>query len=615
MGIVYRITQDIIDFVIEQKRNNHKLTCRALVDIVRKQFDTFISKSAINKIIKDAGLSSSVGRKKKKSSESAIPITIPVEPKIRIESFPKPKEELLLTEEGASHKLLEEQLQKLPSLEPVKRSEEIQDEVERKEEREEKEIEEIEEKIEVYIEKIGIEKNKIFDGMGSFLLKAAELELTSEPILSKILGGQVKHKFLKEAEFLGDVLLYLPCFGIKDIKGISDYSNEGLWVLAQQKKTSADLISKYFNQIEKIKNSSLVLHSQSSQLFKEVGFLKVLLEDDTVFYIDPRFQSIWKDSNSPGYFSATHYKTIDYIKTFFLLNSDPIIFLTAAGYHSFSKIMPEFIFACENISDKKIIKIGVFDCENKEIDKFLNFPSGARRFVFGFWPWQKEFDQFSKKINSSTDSCYIEGIHRDIYYDAGESELVQHFVDKKVILRFALLKDSPVSPARMGVLTNIPKEEKSIQEVIKLYLERWPNMEEAYQNLLSKRQRFDAPASKSSFYRQNPSLEGAYVLKDTPANIWDDLSYILNEVNKYAQKHFFPSTYKDVNFSTMNQRFYNLPGYLKKEKNHTLITLLIPKNYEFSKDLSYAIKRFNENDVKDVFHGKISFAISMKALP
>jgi len=38
MGVVYKLKKEIIDFILEQKKKDEKISCRTLSDIVQKEF-------------------------------------------------------------------------------------------------------------------------------------------------------------------------------------------------------------------------------------------------------------------------------------------------------------------------------------------------------------------------------------------------------------------------------------------------------------------------------------------------------------------------------------------------------------------------------------------------
>ncbi|MDP1853280.1 MAG: hypothetical protein Q8L26_03630 [Candidatus Omnitrophota bacterium] len=62
MGVIYKITDKIISFILEQKKASSFLSCRKISELVFKKFKINVSKSGVNEIIKQAGLSSKVGR-------------------------------------------------------------------------------------------------------------------------------------------------------------------------------------------------------------------------------------------------------------------------------------------------------------------------------------------------------------------------------------------------------------------------------------------------------------------------------------------------------------------------------------------------------------------------
>ncbi len=65
MGVVYKLKQEVIDFIVAQKKADPALSCRKLVEIVQQQHQVVLSKSSVNALIKEFNLSSPVGRKPK----------------------------------------------------------------------------------------------------------------------------------------------------------------------------------------------------------------------------------------------------------------------------------------------------------------------------------------------------------------------------------------------------------------------------------------------------------------------------------------------------------------------------------------------------------------------
>ena len=63
MGVVHKLRPEIIEFIVQQKKANTGLSCRGLADLLFVAFKIRVSKSSVNEIIKEAGLSQPVGRR------------------------------------------------------------------------------------------------------------------------------------------------------------------------------------------------------------------------------------------------------------------------------------------------------------------------------------------------------------------------------------------------------------------------------------------------------------------------------------------------------------------------------------------------------------------------
>jgi hypothetical protein len=70
MGVVYKLKPEVKDFILKQKKIHPQLSCRSLAKLVREKFKTSLSKSSINFVLKEAGLSMPVGRRRKKEEKS-----------------------------------------------------------------------------------------------------------------------------------------------------------------------------------------------------------------------------------------------------------------------------------------------------------------------------------------------------------------------------------------------------------------------------------------------------------------------------------------------------------------------------------------------------------------
>ncbi|MDP3732188.1 MAG: hypothetical protein Q8R31_04065 [Candidatus Omnitrophota bacterium] len=75
----YKLNEEIKQFIIQQKRVNLRLSCRGLAPLIKERFQINISKSLINRVIKENNLSGPVGRRRIKE---AVTVKDPVEAQI-----------------------------------------------------------------------------------------------------------------------------------------------------------------------------------------------------------------------------------------------------------------------------------------------------------------------------------------------------------------------------------------------------------------------------------------------------------------------------------------------------------------------------------------------------
>ncbi len=78
MGVIYKLTQDVVDFILAQKQKSTNLSCRQLVILVEQQFGRAVSKSSVHEVLKEANIVSPRGRKYKNKFE------IPTEKKAQL---------------------------------------------------------------------------------------------------------------------------------------------------------------------------------------------------------------------------------------------------------------------------------------------------------------------------------------------------------------------------------------------------------------------------------------------------------------------------------------------------------------------------------------------------
>lgn len=83
MGVTYKLKNEVVEFILRQKRDNPHISCRKLVIAIQSAFGISVSKSSISTVIKEAHLSSPVGRTPADLGRSQK-FTIPKEKKVQL---------------------------------------------------------------------------------------------------------------------------------------------------------------------------------------------------------------------------------------------------------------------------------------------------------------------------------------------------------------------------------------------------------------------------------------------------------------------------------------------------------------------------------------------------
>lgn len=620
MGVIYKTKEEIRSYILEQKKAKLSLSCRELVPLIKEHFGLVLSKSTINSLFKSANLSSPVGRKPKHKKDKPA---LTAKPEKR-----RPSEKVSDLKAAISHLLThnlpappaEPTIIPLPAPEavapapnlpveeppipaPIVPASEItpvvgkaplpqppQEAPPAAKEAEEPAPPEI----------VEIKNDELLDGMGNFLLKAAQWELAKDSILGGILTKYLPQTPTQELNVNCETLMFSEAFNLGDWKDFERYTGKGLWTLnsVSFKKSPADLLQ-YAKELKKLRGLPMAIFNEYYQRSLEIIFLKIFLEDGSAFYIDGQFRSLWQDNNVPASIFSTAYKTRLNAKSLFEDNSRPIILQTAPGYAAFSKILSEFILTYEASPGKNIIKVQLFNYK-REVEYVLEpLPAGRRFFIIGFWPWQDEGMRFIREDIRRVESLNLPEFGKEIFYSENSTFIRHPITGQRYNLRIGLIRNTALGWPNLGVLTNIPKEERSMEEITAAYLRRWPNQEEGYQFLVKKTSgvgsRAFSPGEELKPERFGSQLE--YILSITSSDLHANLNSLLLALNNFCLRSFFPPAYERTDFPTMRERFYLLPGFLERRTESLMVTLKPPAKYPFLNDLAFALRRLNESDI------------------
>lgn len=648
MGVVYKIKPEIVTFIISKKKEKPTLSCRGLVALVEKQFQTKLSKSSINAIIKDGGLSLPVGRRKVKpraevkpsqelkaalsaaaeslklvgpsptekiEEKSGKPIRIPPtpEPAKPIELPQKPEEEAKPTPpppepevpimpevEKPAEKPVEVPSEKPVEAPPEKPAEaapekpvEVPPEkpVEKPIEKPpEKPIEEPKEMPPVkppeeaapLAAQIKAEPAKETETTGAILLKAADYLLGGSNNIAKEIKNQLSHP---ESDLLAKIesLILLPLFSTKetDISALNSLVGSDF---------SLDIILALLYEIQTIKSLDIKLSQLILSLTQqEIRGIKVSLSDGNTIYLDGQFHSIWPTVHIPGAFNNSIFNAESYIKQSFM-EQEPFIFFMAPGRDTPGKEFFSFLSGFE-AQQNKFMRLSLFGNKFEEIEVVPVDQARKRHFVFGFWPWQFSGYRKVKKIGEYNPFKF-EPLNQDFFLAPIEIDLLQSAGAQAITLNGCALKSSADGKIRLVVLSNLPKETPA-EEVARIYLKRWPNLEEALEDYNRKVEFFTYTAGSQSLF-------SAQLLKLNiagPSDIKTLLSNYLKVLDLYVRWYFLPQGFEGKDFPTIKELIYSLKVTLKDEKDHIKATFQIPQWSQLKKELEYTCRRLNEKEI------------------
>ena len=430
------------------------------------------------------------------------------------------------------------------------------------------------------------------EGLGAILLKAADYLLGGSELITKYL----QDKLLSEEMDIPSSLEYLKYSQLFDLQSTckTNYSI-GLWPLIG-KKIPQKKLNAYLSDIQQLSPLLAELVQIMNSVMQEIRCVKINFSDDSACFIDGQGYTVWANQYIPYNFSTTISDIRSYV-TKFLQGDQPFVFYMPPGSDSPGKEFFDFLLNFISPS-KRITNLGFYDMRLKQTDILSVGESKKRSLIFGLWPWQ--YVAYRKiKILSDFKNFYFEPLRKDFFLADAEVQLLQPNTNQSVILRGCALKTSYNDKIRVIVLSNITPEEASIEDLARHYLNKWPNLEETFQDFSCKQELFSYTLA-SGYHFSWASLD---LDSDALQNSMAFFSYYLKILDLYVKWHFLPFGFEKRDFATIKQQFYGLKCRFKKQKDLIYISFLPPENYSFQKELTYLCNRLNEKAIH-VFNGK-----------
>ena len=587
MGVIYKLKPEVKDFILEEKKVNPQVSCRNLAKLVQEKFNISLSKSSINLIFKEAGLSMPVGRRRKrpprqaKAPKEITPLPQPlIAPELPLEvSIPqaeRPQEEILPeVQPEATPPIIEKPTPEAMPLLP------FETERQQVESPKAKQLQPIEpEALEIPM----IEEQGGFACPGAILLKAADYLIGGSFYFADAIREYIR---LPQAELLSrtEGAIYLPlCEALK-----IDKTAPCPWPFLYRVFSKEELFAYLFD-LKNNKQLTQDLKLLANHIFQEVRCVKINYADGNSLYLDGQLHTIWSTPHIPYSFVTPIQNIKSYVNSCFF-SAKPFVIFAAPGYDVPPKEFFSFMLSFGS-EEKRASRMNIFGNRLEELGVIPLEEGRATHFVFGLLPWQ--FGHYRNVLKLKEFKPFQEEMSKQNFYLAEiELELSQPDLEQTIQLRGCALKNSLEEKIRFVILSNMWLEQTP-EGLANLYLQRWPNLEESFQDYSRKIELLTYTASPSAdiFSTENLSFESE--LESEISLLFGNYLKILDT---FVRMYFLPFGYENKDFLTTSERFYGLKTTVQKQKEAVVVTFNPPAGYKFLADLTYACRRVNEREV------------------
>jgi len=541
MGIVYKLKPEVIARIIEEKKKNQLIGCRKLAKIIYNQFRIKVSKSSINALTKDAGLSMPIGRRPKNPAPPFTPaanLSAPVtsEPPVKVEQpiiLPPPTPEAIV-----------------PIAPPP---------------------------AEVIVEEAA--------HAGLIFLKAADYLLGGTSSIAEI----VKHKVSTQTEDVAgksEYLIYEPLAQKSSLE-----VEKFLQLFAAQKFNISGL--EFYIQELQFKGLNLDIGRSLTRLFREIRCVRIALSNGNILYLDGQLRSTWPTPYIPYGFSNTLHNLKKYINQCFL-QENPMVFYIAPDDDAPPEDFFNFIFALG--SNAAQISTLTFCTEQLEEAEVMAVPKNIQyKFIFGLGP--KQFGGCAQlRILGNFKPLPLGPLGQELYFASGEVTLSQVHLNKSTALMACVLRKSIDGSNNFILITNLTFDKASPEEIAELYLNHWPQYEDTFGDFRRKIGLFAYTAENYRALSLDDFVPGGKSAQDI-RDIRMLFGLYLRSLDAYVKRYFMPWGYEENDFPEMVKWFYSLPGKVTLQKDYVAIKIATPANYPRKEDLRYLTRRINEMNI------------------
>jgi hypothetical protein len=517
MGVVYKLKQEVIDFIVLKKKEDPSLSCRKLVDIITVDFGLNVSKSSVNAVIKQFNLSNPVGRQPiykapknfsipRETKELLLANVVPFLPPKEAEGVKQDEDRIEpapVVVETAQEIIFEpihneggipgggpvetkpDLIESAKPAEPPVLISEAHEETQQDTGAEEKPmvlslppdplLGEQKEGLEPHSLKIELlrsdedetgsaqgvwshETSLKQEGLGLFLLLAALWDTETGPglgeILAKHLGVKPEAQVLSKLEVAAAIYVVL-----REERG--SVILDGIEGLLQAFGIDQKVLAEWLQTLEEANSDPVMERELRSYLATQltmVGHVQVTTEDGLVFYLDPSQAVCDKNREGVNTIPGFMYTTVEKAVDAFVTNSVPVVI---GNFRSGDlEGLLEFCNAMDGLPGKSIQEIALLGLKGEKVFTASNLFPVRKAFVLGVDLSQEQLRSFEADVLDNSRLYHDLFFGKEYSYFDGRIAL-----NKEKSIRTILCQDSQFNK-NIVILTNT---KLATEEVLNLY--------------------------------------------------------------------------------------------------------------------------------------------------
>jgi len=619
MGVTYKLKPQVIAAIVQLKKDNPTISCRKMAEEIGQKYNVKISKSSINSILKNAQLSSSVGRRSKVEYPKKFQIPI-----VRKKQLKETIEKTGLD----AHLEINKSMGQSSASEETKVTGSILDDISgeenkcpksseinkinpppevKKGEGEIATIEKIvEQDVSQEIKRIKNQKSsgwsRISPHMGGIFFLAANWEVGKDCKLAALIEKAQGKELSAEDRKACRIWFHFWVIGVKKYEDISANKEHAVWKCYLEEEEIADYLKRIEKLYKLLENNDLNIDlcraaiQDLDRAFTLVNGFRIKYNGFHLAYLDSGLKGIdFSKNNYAQNVPVDHALTV--VSRQLISNNEPLCFYRIPNNQNDLEKFYKFVSLINGDAGQKVENIAVIDTLGNEIASFDIFPKKKRIFIVGMYPKDKGYEKITERNKWAVKSEYIDKWNETIYTvsqvttDAGDRESFLRGID----LRIITVESKVGNNQAVTLLTNDMMS--NVNDIIRTYFNRYliiewfgHEKEGFYQKMdnLTQNHQNESPLS----LLLNKSNEELIDL-----GIFGIMECYLRQVSLFcSQEYFGVSTGKNLPKDCITS-IYGLSGQSFNYEDMYLIKLVLPENYSHKEVLSQAINRVNHRNI------------------